>query len=283
MQKDCQGIVKTVTELNSWDEEADDRVIIHSNWAIHNGAKRVVVLSNDSDTLMLILRYLDSFMKSGLKEFWLQYGTGESRRMIPLHVWCTVLGAEWCKVLIKVHILTGNDFLSTIGTKLAAIKADPLKYLSEFAESTVLTDAELMMAEQYLVAVWNGVRSKTSAKTFDELRCDKHMNSTVVSLDKLPPTSSAIKEHLKRSYAVIRNALSLLDNNRLPFNPINNGWYAESEKLYPVKGLKSFPIDLLVICGCKGKCRGKCKCAAAGRRCVPFCHKNAGDQCENNV
>ena len=112
------------------------------------------------------------------------------------------------------------------------------------------------------MAVWNGVRSKTSAKTFDELRCDKHMNSTVVSLDKLPPTSSAIKEHLKRSYAVIRNALSLLDNNRLPFNPINNGWYAESEKLYPVKGLKSFPIDLLVICGCKGKCRGKkvCRC-----------------------
>ena len=68
-RKDCQG-VKTIAELNSWDEEADDRVIIHSNWAIQSGAKRVVVLSNDSDTMMLILRYLDYFMQSGLKEFW---------------------------------------------------------------------------------------------------------------------------------------------------------------------------------------------------------------------
>ena len=55
-----------ITELNSWDEEADDRVILHTEWAIKNGAKRVVVLSNDSDTLILLLRYVDHFIKSGL-------------------------------------------------------------------------------------------------------------------------------------------------------------------------------------------------------------------------
>ena len=244
--------IRTINELSSWDEEADDRVILHTDWAIKSGAKRVVVLSNDSDTLIMLLRFMDKFVKNGLEELWLQYGTGESRRMIPLHLWFVELGVDWCKVLIKVHVLTGNDFLSTIGTKLAAVKLNPIQYLSGFGENESTIDVDMTLAERYLVSVWNGVRSNTSSITFDELRVEMHMKSTVVSLDKLPPTSSVIKEHLKRGFAVIRRTLTLLDENRVPFNPVGNGWYIENEKLFPSKGLKEFPADLLVLCGCKG-------------------------------
>ena len=272
---------RTIDELNSWDEEADDRVILHTNWAIKHGAKRVVVLSNDSDTMMLLLRYVEDFIQSGLIELWLQYGTSESRRLIPLHLWYTKLGVAWCKNLIKVHIITGNDYLSTIGTKLAAIRLDPLKYLSEFGESQSMREVEMALAEQYLVLVWNGVRGATSARTFDELRVERYNKSTIVSLDKLPPTSSVVREHLIKGFSLVRRASTLLDYNRVPFNPINKGWFLEDGKIYPSKGLKRLPAELLGICGCKGRCKGRCKCKTAGQICVPFCHKNAGEKCEN--
>ena len=109
------------------------------------------------------------------------------------------------------------------------------------------------------------------------------MNSKVVSLDKLPPTSSSIKEHIRRGFSFIQNALNLLSQNRREFNPVNHGWFvAANQKLYPVKGLKMLPEELLCICGCKGKCRGRCKCATAGQVCVPFCHKDhGGENCVN--
>ena len=68
-----------------------------------------------------------------------------------------------------MHIITGNDYLSAIGTKLAAIRMSPLTYLSGFGESEVMTEMDVSLAEQYLVLVWNGARGTTSANTFDEL------------------------------------------------------------------------------------------------------------------
>ena len=201
--------------------------------------------------------------------------------MIPLHLWFVELGVDWCKVLIKVHVLTGNDFLSTIGTKLAAVRLNPIQYLSGFGESESTIDVDMKLAERYLVTVWNGVRSSISSRTFDELRVEMHTKSTVVSLDKLPPTSSAIKEHLKRGFAVIRRTLTLLGENRAPFNPAGCGWYIKNERLLPSKGVKEFSSDLLVLCGCNRKCRGRCKCFVAGQVFTRFCHKNDGNKCEN--
>ena len=50
-----------------------------------------------------------------------------------------------------------------------------------------------------------------------------HMNSTVVSLGKLPPTSSVIKEHLKHGLAVVHRSLTYTDPDKKVFNPTDNG------------------------------------------------------------
>ena len=60
----------------------------------------------------MFLRYIDAYMQSGLEELCLQYGTSKSPWMIPFHVWYTELGVEWSRVLIKVKVLSGNDFLN---------------------------------------------------------------------------------------------------------------------------------------------------------------------------
>ena len=74
-----------------------------------------------------------------MQELWVQFGTGEKRPMIPLHV---------------LH-LTLEDKLS-------------------FGVSLILSDADLHQAKQYLVREWAGARSKPTATTFDQLKHDVH-------------------------------------------------------------------------------------------------------------
>ena len=70
----------------SWIEEADTRLVVHVEWAICvQKFKRVVIVSNDTDTFALLLYYTPYFQELGMKEIWQQYGTGEKRRMLPLH------------------------------------------------------------------------------------------------------------------------------------------------------------------------------------------------------
>ena len=74
-------------------------------------------------------------------------------------------------------------------------------------------------------------------------------------LDKLPPTSSAIREHLKRCFYVIRESLTLISDTTIIRNPLTNGWFVKNGKMLPRKNLKHFPEDITVLFGCKGNVR----------------------------
>ena len=146
----------------------------------------MVVVSNDTDTVILLLHYIGLFKEGGLQELWVQIGTGDKQRMIPLHVMHLKLGDKLCHVLIKAHITTGDDALSKVGTKHAALVCRPERFLSSFGESPVLSEADLHQVEQYLIRVWAGARSKPTATTFDQLRLDIHRHA-VVGLEDYHP------------------------------------------------------------------------------------------------
>ncbi len=61
------GTKVDLPELSDWLEEADSRLIPHTNWAINRGCKRIVVLSNDTDSIVLLLRYAHFFTSNGVK------------------------------------------------------------------------------------------------------------------------------------------------------------------------------------------------------------------------
>ena len=96
------------------------------HWAVRIGYERVVVMSNESQTVVLLIQCIALFKEGGLQELWVQFGTGEKRRMIPLHV----LHLKLCHVLIKAHVMTGDDGLSKMGTKHAALTYRPTRFLS---------------------------------------------------------------------------------------------------------------------------------------------------------
>lgn len=61
-----------------------------------------------------------------------------------------------------------------------------------------------------LVCVWAGVRSTTTAETFDELRIENYIAGTT-GRDNRPPASSVIRGHTHRGAFLIYKACSLLN------------------------------------------------------------------------
>ena len=67
-----------------------------------------------------------------------------------------------------MHVLAGRDVTSKIGTKAAALKAQPENFLMNFCEHTSLTDENLNAAEDkaYLV---HFIKINTKSKIFNHL------------------------------------------------------------------------------------------------------------------
>ncbi len=101
-------------DLNVSLEEADVRLIIHINDAAKDGMKRVVVVSNDTDVLVLCLHFWNEFEEVGLEELWMRGGAGNTTRFIPIHILAGNLGQVRCKSLIAMHLLTGCDTTSKL-------------------------------------------------------------------------------------------------------------------------------------------------------------------------
>ena len=81
---------------------------------------------------MLVLYFMQYFTSIGLEELWIQFGTGQNKRFIPVHKLSYKLGPHMCSKLFKAHILMGSDTTSKIGTKAAAIKCGQIDYLNYF-------------------------------------------------------------------------------------------------------------------------------------------------------
>ena len=52
------------------------------------------------------------------------------------------LGAAFCSILVKYHVRSGNDAVSKVGTKHAALSCNPLS-LTNFAETDSLTTVDI--------------------------------------------------------------------------------------------------------------------------------------------
>ena len=66
-------------------EKADARIIPHNNWAVERGHECVMVVSNDTDSVVLLLRYTYYLMNKGLKEVSVQFVVGEKQWLTSTH------------------------------------------------------------------------------------------------------------------------------------------------------------------------------------------------------
>ena len=210
------GSITEVSIISSWQDEADCRLVSHIAWSVKRGCERVVVVFNDTDYIVLILRCITTFISMELEEVLVEFG-GEHRPKITRHSLHVSFGAAFCSILVKVHVLTSNDAVSKVGTKHFQNSFS----LTSFAETDSLTTVDISVVERYLVKAPAGTRSNTTADTFDKFRHNSYLNEK--ALTDLPPTLSAICGHIRWCFCVIRNAITLLETHQHDLLPQNVG------------------------------------------------------------
>ena len=103
------GTQVPVLELESTQEEADTRLILHIMYAVHaHGVKRVIVHANDTDVIGMRIYYAATNIQD-LAEFWVRVSQNE---YLPIHHLAEALGINKSKSLPLVHSLSGRDTTS---------------------------------------------------------------------------------------------------------------------------------------------------------------------------
>ena len=57
---------------------------MHIEDSIQSKNTPIVLLSDDTDVLLLVLYFMQYFTSAGLEELWIQSGTGQNKRFIPV-------------------------------------------------------------------------------------------------------------------------------------------------------------------------------------------------------
>ena len=112
--------------MNAKIEEADLRTVLHAFHATKGGSKLLVILSQDTDVLILFLYHWMELNALGLEQLWITAAATDTSTYIPINNLAVQLGQGLCRVL-----LTGCDYSSKFGTKLTSLKADPKVYLQK--------------------------------------------------------------------------------------------------------------------------------------------------------
>ena len=167
-------------------EEADLRIPLHVLDSVMNGHRVCVVISSDTDVMVALLYHMPVFLQHDLKELWVCAGVGDTTRYVPLHTLHDHLGRRLCAILPAVHSLTGCNITSKVGTKKAALKAEPEEFLKNFGTLPTLSLPTIRKAELYLVKV---LKSGSKAKDFSELWAKVFHREKGSSHHSLPPTS----------------------------------------------------------------------------------------------
>ena len=102
--------VTFMKELNSNQEEADTRLLLHAHYESNNGSGSVVIVSPDTDVLVLCMHHFDTL---GIKNLYFKTGRKlvhiDSIRYIPVHTIHHCLSVNQRNIMLQVYCITGCD------------------------------------------------------------------------------------------------------------------------------------------------------------------------------
>ena len=224
----------------------------------------------------------------GLETLWLNKGSGVNRVVYPLHKLVHKLGAELVQHLPAIHALTGADTTSKVGTKKGILKQSALfnEHLNGFGTSP-LTETMILSCEKLLTK--SKMAQISQAESFDDLRLQsKNTHAKSLDFTKTPCSSTALREHIKRSYLQTNLWIMSNESNRQILEDVEAYGWKRSEDgrtLTPVMlppGTETRLSDLSEPCNCR-VCKFEAKCACRIKKieccCYCKCHSNSGKAC----
>lgn len=266
--------VQPVPKLQSTQEEADTRIILHTLYSAQNdGAERVVIYANDTDIIVLAIYYAATHLNF-LQELWIRTAP---QRYIPIHEIAAKLGAPLCRALPFIHSMSGRDTTSYpyfTGKKswLASSKTLDLSALQAFAEneqSFEITDALIDQAQALIVSVYSNKHEEFSDTSLSKLRVFKFLNNKSTLLKLLPPSDGAFLQHLRRAALATITDKTAHIPQPTAVSIEDYGWALMDGTHVPVMSTQpAWPLQMktAVSCKCTKGCKRNCSCA---KNCIP--------------
>ena len=272
------GSVTDVPALESTQQEADTRVILHTLYSVQNeGVERVVIHANDTDIITTCLYYGATHL-CDLPELWVRAG---QNAYLPIHEMVVALGPAQCRAMPFIHSLSGRDTTSYpffTGKKAwfkSSMRLD-IPALEDFGENPcdTITDDLLNQARDLTITVYQSKADHFEGSDLGKLRVFKFLNNKSTLLKLLPPTEDAFRLRVERAALA-----TMIDKNAHIPKPVippctEFGWSVKDGHPVPVPSSKSaWPATMnkTISCGCLQGCKRNCSCSKRAVPCYVGC------------
>lgn len=282
------GVRLERTDLSSCHEEADPILVQHAISRCMQGEK-VRVISDDTDVFLLLLHFYVS--KKCTSDLYMCSPVA-NRSVVDLRA-TAQKNKDITKAIVVMHALTGTDTVAAtynVGKKMAlkSLRAFDQKSLSIIGDPQADLSEVCSSGTAFLIACYG--KTYADCKSMTECRLKMWKKKTgagrSIKLSRLPPTTEATNENIKRAHYQVAHWLTAMTGIPPPLSPKDHGWEQDGSLLKPcpvTPGIKLAHDEILqmVRCGCeKSACKGAiCKCSVIG--CTVFCACEAGPSCLN--
>ena len=271
-----------VSQLCSNQEEADTRMFLHAYHAASYGHTSIAIRSSDADVEVLACYYQARIPAS----ITLISGTRCRCRLVKVQSICEHLGPDICQVLPGLHALTGCDTASTFvgkgkkkALKMVKENQDMREKLQGIRETVPPSAEVIRKVESFVSTLYSG----NDKDGVNEVRYKMFCRSKNIQSYQLPPTKSALTEHIKRTNYQTYLWKNALESSIEDLQPDGQGWHLTGGQLELFwSDLAPAPegVMQLVCCGCNKPCDSRrCSCVKSGLPCTEACA--CSDDCLN--
>jgi len=185
-------------------EEADTRVLIHLLHALRTSSLGMVH-TGDTDVVVILLSNFHHIKAlNPAAEIWISFKAGKTTRMISLNSIASNLGTTTCKGMALFHAFTGSDSTSSFkfkGKRYCCKLINEVPSLME--EFATVVDAPFQTSPRLKEVAAKFVCRLYSNDSNDNNDVDlvrmKVFSQKTRDVERIPPTSDALYQHLKRS------------------------------------------------------------------------------------
>jgi hypothetical protein len=261
--------------LQSTQEEADTRLLLHAHQAAPNFESAIIV-ADDTDVLILGL----AFSKDIDCNVYMKSGTQTRTRFIDVTKLAHVLGESVCNALIGLHAFTGCDSVSAFAGKgkVSGLKmlANPTfqNTFAQIGKEWLLTDDLAEELQEFTCRLYN---ARSPIKTVNDLRYQLfRAKKGEVESGQLPPCEDCLSLHARRAnYQAGIWCRSLQAIPETP-TPCGHGWTEDLEGNLSIRWMNGEPAPDVVLeflsCKCPRVCKlPTCLCMSNGMMCTDTC------------
>ena len=204
------GVQDIMRWIDGVHEEADNRMIVHIVDMIRKSIINIKIRTVDTDVIVIILAFMPQLI--GLDEnvkIWVDFGTGDHRRLIFINVSFETLGESLCLALLFYHCSTGCDSTCSFYRKTKKFWFELwMKHPSQgdvtsafqqlsWLPSETIVRANLGIIEKFVMSAFSS--DVHAGNTINETRYSIFLSSTSNNLREIPPCKDALEHHVLRS------------------------------------------------------------------------------------